>query len=256
MDTLETVTYKGFSIDIVSDVSPLNPFEEWDCLPCLLVAGDRYATAYNDSNNYLNYLPELTREEIKANINTIKEIMGFKSFRQFWCNGARGYFPHCSNFVEVINDFLQIEYNDKSDSERWSMLAEVLEIKGIQYYQTSVCGYVQGAYCDVIAIADNDYLERTGLSPNHRLTEGLEGACELYGFWAFGDVYGYVIPEIEESCWGFYGDDHNKSGLLEYAKNAIDCHIKYERRKRLNKLKELIKNHVPLTIRPRILSEV
>jgi hypothetical protein len=59
---------------------------------------------------------------------------------------------------------------------------------------------------------------------------GMESAIELYGQWAWGDVYGYTCEDesgedVGHGCWGFYGSDHNKSGLLESAQDQIDCHL-------------------------------
>ena len=57
-----------------------------------------------------------------------------------------------------------------------------------------------------------------------------------------GDIY----YEANESCGGFYGHDFENNGLLEYARNAIDCYIDSQMKDRLEKLKAYIKNHVPL----------
>jgi len=61
----------------------------------------------------------------------------------------------------------------------------------------------------------------------------LQEQCETMRQYYDDEVYGYKItkngydPEDMEtdSWWGFYGDDHEESGLLEHARNAIDCHI-------------------------------
>lgn len=58
----------------------------------------------------------------------------------------------------------------------------------------------------------------------------LKGEVETYDNYLTGNVYGYRVKkegeEIEtDSCWGFFGTDFEKNGLLEYAHNAIDCHI-------------------------------
>jgi hypothetical protein len=60
----------------------------------------------------------------------------------------------------------------------------------------------------------------------------LRGEVETYDLFISGECYGYEIEDEEgndlDSCWGFLGSNHRDSGLLEYAENAIDCHIKYE----------------------------
>jgi hypothetical protein len=68
---------------------------------------------------------------------------------------------------------------------------------------------------------------------------------KTYDQYLTGEVYGYSIEptdknksiECDDSCWGFYGYDHEKSGLMEYAKNAIDCAISEYK-------KEVIANHL------------
>lgn len=58
----------------------------------------------------------------------------------------------------------------------------------------------------------------------------LEGEVKSYDYYLRGDVYGYnavckKCGEVIDSCWGFYGHDHENSGLLEQAKYAEceDC---------------------------------
>ncbi len=45
-----------------------------------------------------------------------------------------------------------------------------------------------------------------------------------------GNVYGYMIDEINEGCWGYYGD-YQTSGLITDAKNAIDFVLVEETKK-------------------------
>lgn len=53
---------------------------------------------------------------------------------------------------------------------------------------------------------------------------------ELYDQYLRGDVFSYVIEDENgeeiDSCGGFYGYDFENNGLMEYARNAIDYHIK------------------------------
>jgi hypothetical protein len=32
------------------------------------------------------------------------------------------------------------------------------------------------------------------------------------------------------SCWGFYGTDHEQSGLMEHCRNAVDCDMAAQER--------------------------
>lgn len=64
-----------------------------------------------------------------------------------------------------------------------------------------------------------------------------------------GDVYYYSIEETGDSCGGYYGYDHEKSGLLDSARAEIDADIEHTRKEHQAKLKIQIKNRVPLNKR-------
>lgn len=49
---------------------------------------------------------------------------------------------------------------------------------------------------------------------------------QLLEHWANGDVYAWEIPALDEYGGGFYGWDHDTSGLLEYATDAINAHLR------------------------------
>ncbi len=66
----------------------------------------------------------------------------------------------------------------------------------------------------------------------------LQREVKEYDQYLTGDVYGYTTGD--DSCWGFYGHDHEKSGLLEYAKDAIDCQITEERKVEMANFSEVM----------------
>lgn len=81
-----------------------------------------------------------------------------------------------------------------------------------------------------------------------KATKVAQSIVEEWNDYLSGNVYGYQItdPDGEEtdSCWGFYGDPDENSSLMEQAKNAIDCEIKYAITKHLTQLKTWIKAKV------------
>ena len=81
----------------------------------------------------------------------------------------------------------------------------------------------------------------------------MEGTFKLYADWAFGDVYGFRVEDSEgevlDSCWGYYGDEHEETGLLETARQSVDCEIESRRRVRQSRLKGLVRARVPLPVR-------
>jgi hypothetical protein len=64
----------------------------------------------------------------------------------------------------------------------------------------------------------------------NKIVEYLRAEVEVYDDYLTGSVYGYKVEDEHgneiDSCWGFYGYDHKKSGLLEAAKDAADHHHK------------------------------
>jgi len=77
----------------------------------------------------------------------------------------------------------------------------------------------------------------------------LKAEIEIYDDYLRGYVYGYYIPDLDDSCWGYYGDDHTKSGLLNDAKSLIDYALKRKQEKRHKKIKAWIKHQVPFNYR-------
>lgn len=81
-----------------------------------------------------------------------------------------------------------------------------------------------------------------------KVIEHLNSEVKTYDNYLTGEVYGYIIEDNNGenlySCYGFYGYNHEESGLLEYAKNSIDCHISHCRKQHFEQLKAWIKGKV------------
>jgi len=238
-----TETHKGFNIDIIHDDSPMNPFTDWDCNLPLMKVYDRYFEDYSkgDINEYL------------ANILTDGQILRHQK-------------EIAEAFEIDLEDFVEREFSkdDKisdiryeiENSQDFDALEVICKLSKTPYLNTCSRGYSQGDYADVFTCYTSKFEEVTGCKKAQIDEKELQSNVDLWGYWAWGDVYGYSIDEIDESCWGYYGDDHEKSGLLEDAKSQIDYYIKAKRKERIEKLKELIKAHVPFIYRPIILQNI
>lgn len=84
----------------------------------------------------------------------------------------------------------------------------------------------------------------------HKIAEKL---IKCWNQYLSGEVYGFRIDELDDSCGGYYGNPE-ESGLLDEARSVIDYHISYETRKKFQKLKDFIKYHVPLEKRQLLLA--
>lgn len=249
MNAIETINYRGHEIEIYYDEFAGNPFKEWDCEPPIVVSSDRGISEYGIDLS----LPELTKNEIKSNIPKVIELLVGKTitllsllstFEDRELAIYRGW-----TATDYVNNAIEFIFDDiYSASDKMEFLVDLYAIKGIVAITGCATGYCQSHYADVMAVATQEWIKKVG-APIESIERQLKGAIKLYGQWAFGDVYGYSIPTIDESCWGFYGSDYEKSGLMEEAKNAIDYHIELEHKKKIKQVKTWIANRVPLHIR-------
>lgn len=243
--TYETVNYKGFDIEINYDDWAQNPFIAWDCEPPILVVSGRDSWEYGLDF----YPPDLTRAEIKANLDDIKAFLGFdtllkafKDYSYYWQDDA----------VDILNEMIAEDISNSSNADKLESLAQVYSWKGIEAIIESRNGYSQGNYIDVLAVALPEWIEKVR-APKESITGQLKGAIDLYAAWAFGDVYYFNIDTLDETLGSFYGNDMAENGLLNEAESMIDWHIENARKERINTIKTLIKNHVPLIKRAELL---
>lgn len=245
----ETIEIDGYKVNIAQDEGPENPFEAWDCEPPIITYyGGRhgYAKAYCDApetmREILHLLPTQTWER-GARVKFFNEIM----LGKFGIKEVAGEIRRYGNTFEAISDLLTAEYGNKPEgwrgAQEWMEAVEsLLKLAGIPCLYDQSNGYNQGDSTLVLVILTPEWLKKAGFEamPDNA-DEIMQSAVDLYSAWAWGDVYGIssiTAPgpidgdgdetegeEIEDgSVWGFYGSDHEKSGLLESARESIEYH--------------------------------
>lgn len=244
----QAINYKGYKIEVYQDDSPENPFQAWDCLPPIYVNGCGYKKGYELEDTFEH---TLSREEIKEHKDKLLEIVESNSLLSFIREYSNTMSTDYSDGVEWFNDSL-IEYlNYLSTTDRLYKLKLLYNLVGIPAKFETVHGYSQSSWAEVLVVLTPEYTEKCGIPKDPQKT--LKSVIQLYSFWAFGDVYGYQISlegeENIDSCWGFYGDDIEESGLLEYAQYSIDCLIEGKTKEKQNTIKKLIKSKTPLQYR-------
>lgn len=93
-------------------------------------------------------------------------------------------------------------------------------------------------------------IKRISPKLEQQILDRLRDEIQLLEHWANGSVYGFTIPDLDESLCGFYGWDYEENGLLDNARDLIDWHIQSQRKSHFERLKKLIKSGVPLPYRP------
>lgn len=253
-------SYKGMTLRAVHDSDPSNPFEDCDGhWPIAVRSPDSFRGIHTYESNMATSLFEplqlMTDEQLvhdqigiaKALKVTVEEALD-----------AHGYeaVKYSRNAGDLRDAFDQV-LADSENSDKLEAVRAIYEIIGVPAIVTTSNGHCQGDWAEILVVAPPDVAKKFGCADVK--TEDLEATADLYGDWAWGNVFGYIIEDAEgdeiDSCWGYYGDEFDKSGLEEAALNAADCHARSLLRARLTKLKTLIRNKVALALRPALLDE-
>lgn len=252
--TEDTIDHKGYTITIEHDDSPECPWTAWDCEPSLMAAHCARHSIDITSYGLDRTPPTLTRDQIKQHARDIAIALDSRTLLAAVSGWTYSYRRDYNTAADAVNDAMgEYAAGISNGSDLTAFLAQCWTWAGSVALDTSTTGYCQGDYADLLLVATPEWLALTGVRLENALGQ-LENAAELYGNWCWGNVYGYTVTdpdggEIIDSCWGFYGDDHETSGLLEDARSAIDCDIRSRRRTHLTKLKTYIRNSVPLQAR-------
>lgn len=212
METLETIKHKGYEINIVADDSAQDP-REWYNAGKMVCQHSRYHLGDEQyKNNYANSWREWFAYYVVEKYVTGLNLRTYDIF---------GYFE---NEEEVDKIWEWIEKN------MIVMPLFLYDHSGITISTSRTCRWDSGQV-GFMYITKREAVKEWG---NKKFTKAVEEkaiACmeaELkeYDNYLRGDVYGYRILDENgdeiDSLWGFYGYDHEKSGLLDEAKSYID----------------------------------
>lgn len=255
--------YRGLKIRAVQDQHAENPWQSWDGQPPLLwTSGD----GLND---------DAQGEDIESPLSSKSPAWISRHWPELVRIVAPEYAP------DVLASEALEEYGRPAGEAKRSKLEELLaedkpsgrygcwtqaatyfdkleslwRLLGVPALDFQRNGYSQGDSVRGLLVATPAWQKRVGA--NYKSADDLKADADLFGAWAFGDVFGYVIQDSEgedlDSCWGYYGDDFERSGLAEAAKDSADSILAGAAKRKADKLKELIRNRVPLGLRPALL---
>lgn len=186
---MNTIEYRGITITIeLEEVTALNPREEFDNIGTMVCFHNRY-DALGDDHEF-------------PDPSAIKQFLQEQDGKVIW-------------LPLFLYDHSGITIRTAPFTSQWDS-GQV----GIIYAESK-------KFYEMIDSWDNKHKNETypGLSDAEIAQEILKSEVEMYDHYLTGSVYGYSIKETEDSCWGFYGDDHEKSGLLDMARDSIDSHL-------------------------------
>lgn len=253
-------TYRGLTLYAVQDSDAENPFEAWEGAPPTLVyAGRREGFSDYSDGTLADPFAAMNDRKVGRNWRLIAQALGLTpaAVQQEISERRADYGDTADDtrrelFSEALNDMRHGNASDYLEA-----LATLWRIAGCVAETWSSCGYSQGDWAEGLSVATPEWVKQTG-APKSSHESQCRAAGKLWGAWAWGDVYGYVIADSHddniESCWGFYGSDFVESGLEEAATEAADSLIRARAKARQHKAAELIRARVPLNLRPDILA--
>lgn len=192
---METIDYKGYKIKVITDEDPSNPRDDSDPLGRMVCfhrrynLGDKHDFKSQDFHSWDELIAAVIKEE--GPIIYLRLYLYDHSGITMNCSGYRGIDSQGWDWGPV--GFIYISKKKARKEYGWKQITKAREEQIIKY---------------------------------------LEGEVKIYDDYLTGAVYGYEIcrPGEEESCdscGGYYGYDHEESGLLGDARNAVDCDIQW-----------------------------
>lgn len=247
--------HNGYRIRAEKDDHAENPLENWDGnWPCL-VRYDGSITEYDKiaGPSIRDPLSFFSDEQLVHDQIAIAKALN-TSIPQLaidWMDALDDDAPppRYIHDADALSDaFYREMHNNVEDGELCDVLAALFDLAGIPALSYYSRGYCQGDCAELLIVATPAACKEFGTASTRAGGPGpyahvdayweknLAGTGDLYGAWVWDDVYGYIVEfavydedgEIEDweevehgSCWGFYGDDFDESGLAEAALDAV-----------------------------------
>lgn len=210
---VEEIEYRGHIIKVIQDYVDYESPRDWDNLGTMICFHSRYDLG--DKHGY-NTVQDFFEDLISRYIDD-EEEEGFQD-----------------DLYELSHKDIMNKYHHIIDENYIILPLYLYDHSGITMntsgfscpWDSGQVGYIYVSNEDAKKEYNNNFKERAELY--------LKGEVEVYDQFIRGDVYCYSIEPKDEnkninccdSCCGFYGHDFENSGLLEYAKSAIDYEIK------------------------------
>lgn len=184
------ISYKGCTIEIHIDDDPMNPRKEFDNLGTMVCEhrrynlGDKHSYRHQDYQNWNEYIAAVEKAE------------GPIVWLPLYLYDHSGITINTTGFGSI-------------DLARWDW------------------GQLGFIYITKKKIREEYSWKTISKKRLEKITGYLRSEVETYDQYLTGEVYGYVVKDANgeeiDFCFGYFGYDHEKSGLMEGAKHAIDC---------------------------------
>jgi len=256
---IDTKEYRGYTIEIYVDDFPMSP-REWDNLgrfswwsrevSHLTEDGIKNAAGW-----LLQYIPcpkwpsdtpfRAITEDMRRHVHADKEEYGYYSWADFYRDVELELYVPMQEATERVR---------RSGDVMWITTTAHNDHYTDVYGDDTLNGEFDGRdgvyYVERAAVLKEWKRTRMSKKLREKVSKILQGEVKVYGHYAAGEVYGYVVkdPDGEDtdmSCWGFYGDYHDDYMLGE-AKAQIDWQIKHDAEERAEHIKRAREREIAL----------
>lgn len=142
-------TPSTFSLKILRDDNPQNPFTEWDCEPTLMYRYDQYTTHYGAKNIVSELLSLITDRRLVLNRKELLDALDTKDEDEI-----REYRCYNQSFADAFRDEL-IGNDDNLD-----LVEALAKIARVPYSRHDSRGYSQGDYADALIILTSSWFQK------------------------------------------------------------------------------------------------
>lgn len=239
--TVHEEEYKGYVIKIEYDEAP-DPWEDCDGMVPLV----RWDGGHNEPEYHLRIhrlrngfhvrhvasppTHDLTAEQITANYAAIVELVGSDVLVGALDDPDIPMVEHIRN---AIDNYYHYECYNK---DKLTVYSRILDWLGVPNKLETITGYHQGDWYEVLAMLTPEWVKECGVDLDKMTEEekekALDGAINLFSYWAFGDTWRYEIykpteedddePEPVYTLGPYYGDYPDYGGAVSEAKRQID----------------------------------
>jgi len=203
----ENIEYKGHKIVIENDDDPQNPRTEWDNLTEIHCCSSRY------------YLGEHNHKD--------------------WDDCRAAIAEHKRNGAMVFQVFAYIHGSTHLSLESFH---NACLPQGHAYFDSGPCGWI---VVPKKGIMENWGGKKWTKKLREKAYDVAKGDIETFNQYLNGEVYGYIVDDGGDSCWGYYSVED----AMDEAKSIVDWIVKEAKKSHFEQVKTWIKNRVPLYAR-------
>ncbi len=196
---------KEYTLKVFYDSVVSSPFEEWDGLAPLMYESGRY-------NDITDYSEGEIRQFLYDYLSDNQIIYHQKKIIDM-CTDEH-------NYKYVVDDMTDLDKEEKIEYLRddliWNLLSDIEGMVkfchefNIKHYNNVSKGYSQGDWANVLIVPTEKYAKKIEIDLKNISENRLEENFKLFGYWAWGDVYGFRIEdengEVLDNCGGFFGE--------------------------------------------------